>query len=104
MYQRRVDPEVREDFENRARQAGFENGNAMIDALICGKIRIDNRQRAELARFLGHLGKMGSNLNQIAHKLNSGQVIALSSEPDLLDKILHEVRELAAEVRQALHE
>lgn len=102
MYQRRVTPEVREDFEKRARRAGFKNGNEMIDALIYGKIRIENGQRAELARFLGNLGKMGSNLNQIAYKANSGQIRSLTDERKNLIEIREGLEELATEVRRAL--
>lgn len=39
-------------------------------------------QRQEVARLLGELGKVGSNLNQLAHRLNAGQAVGSSSIVD----------------------
>jgi hypothetical protein len=52
-------------------------------------------ERKELARLLGHLGKVGSNLNQLAHAFNSrGRVPALAE--------LNLIRRHVVELRDAL--
>jgi len=52
-------------------------------------------ERKELARLLGHLGKVGSNLNQLAHAYNGrGQMPALAE--------LTAMREQVKELRDAL--
>lgn len=56
-------------------------------------------ERKELARLLGHLGKLGSNLNQLAHAFNSrGRVPALIE----LDRIRGDVREMRDALMAAL--
>jgi hypothetical protein len=52
-------------------------------------------ERKELARLLGHLGKVGSNLNQLAYAFNSrGRVPALAE--------LNLIRRHVVELRDAL--
>ena len=52
-------------------------------------------ERKELARLLGHLGKVGSNLNQLAHAFNSrGRVPGLAE--------LNDIRRHVVELRDAL--
>jgi hypothetical protein len=52
-------------------------------------------ERKELARLLGHLGKVGSNLNQLAYAFNSrGRVPALAE--------LTAMRQQVGELRNAL--
>jgi len=70
---------IRVDFQEAAaiRQKAAENGHS-VAALIRSSLlrmrlphsRIDRR---ELARLLAELGKIGSNVNQIAYHLNSGR-------------------------------
>jgi hypothetical protein len=52
-------------------------------------------ERKELARLLGHLGKVGSNLNQLAHAFNSrGRVPGLAE--------LNDIRSYVRQMRDAL--
>ena len=52
-------------------------------------------ERKELARLLGHLGKVGSNLNQLAHAFNSrGRVPGLAE--------LNDIRSYVGQMRDAL--
>jgi len=52
-------------------------------------------ERAELARLLGHLGKIGSNINQLAHANNGkGRIPALEE--------LKALREQIGQIRDAL--
>jgi hypothetical protein len=56
-------------------------------------------ERKELARLLGHLGKVGSNLNQLAHAYNGlGRVPAL----DELTTMRRQVKELRDALLAAL--
>jgi hypothetical protein len=52
-------------------------------------------ERRELARLLGHLGKVGSNINQLAHAYNG-----IGRVPGLAELVA--VREQIAEMRDAL--
>ena len=52
-------------------------------------------ERKELARLLGHLGKVGSNLNQLAHAFNG-----LGRTPTLAE--LNRICEYVSEMRNAL--
>jgi len=56
-------------------------------------------ERRELARLLGHLGKVGSNINQIAHGFNRDRI--LPGFPELL-AIREDVRELRGALMKAL--
>src|SRR5580704_9061706 len=64
----------RSQIDETARQAGLSIG-AYLRALALGSagpraVRRPPIERKELARLLGHLGKVGSNLNQLAHAFN----------------------------------
>ena len=50
-----------------------------------------------LAKSLGQLGKVGSNLNQIAHAANIGETVCTE-----INQVLDEVRQLAAQIKTAL--
>ncbi len=52
-------------------------------------------ERRELARLLGHLGKVGSNLNQLARAFNRAGRIPSKAE-------LHQAREEIGTIRDAL--
>lgn len=54
---------------------------------------------AQLARLLGQLGKVGSNLNQLTRLANQHQLVP----PPVLELCLREVRELTQAVAEALH-
>lgn len=91
------------DFEDRAEEAGFPDYQSYLTAFILGKVEIDTAQKRDIVRSLGHLGKIGSNLNQIAAAVNSGKLNSL--EPDqikTIDEILDAIEELGEEIREAL--
>ena len=65
----------RSQIDAAATQAGLSVG-AYLRTLALGKagpraVRRPPVERKELARLLGHLGKVGSNINQLAHAFNS---------------------------------
>jgi len=89
------------DFEARARAAGFASGHAYLSAFILGHVDLDVRR--DRIRTLGHLGKVGSNLNQIAKRLNSGEAIALSEhDVEVIEHVLAAVEAVGTELRAAL--
>jgi hypothetical protein len=79
----RCTAEERSKIDETARQAGLSIG-AYLRMLALGKtgpraVRRPPVERKELARLLGHLGKVGSNLNQLAHAFNrNGRVPGLA--------------------------
>ncbi|WP_139257489.1 plasmid mobilization relaxosome protein MobC [Natronohydrobacter thiooxidans] len=103
LLQKRVNDAELAGFIARARKAGFQDHREYHDALISGDVGFDRRQRCDLLRILGELGKQGSNLNQLAHAVNSGRITALSAD-DL--RVIHEARtaveNAAAQIRVQL--
>jgi hypothetical protein len=89
----------RSKIDDAARQAGFSIG-AYLRARALGDagpraVRRPPVERKELARLLGHLGKVGSNLNQLAHAFNSrGRVPGLAE--------LNDIRSHVGQMRDAL--
>jgi uncharacterized protein (DUF1778 family) len=85
--------------DGAAAQAGLSIG-AFLRALALGDagpraVRRPPVERKELARLLGHLGKVGSNINQLAHAFNrSGRVPGLAE--------LSAMRQQVGELRDAL--
>lgn len=95
----RCTEEERAAIKAAADKAGLSVG-AFVRALALGDagpraVRRPPIERRELARLLGHLGKVGSNLNQLAHAFNrKGRTPALAE--------LVTMREQVGELRDAL--
>jgi hypothetical protein len=86
-----------------AARAGLSVG-AYLRSLALGSagpraVRRPPVERKELARLLGHLGKVGSNINQLARSFNTSGV--LPGFPELL-AIRREVSEMRAALMKAL--
>ena len=95
----RCTEEERVAIKAAADQAGLSVG-AFVRALALGDagpraVRRPPVERKELARLLGHLGKVGSNINQLAHAYNSVRRIPGVAE-------LEAVRQQIGEMRDAL--
>jgi len=89
----------RAKIDETATQAGLSIG-AYLRALALGTagpraVRRPPIERKELARLLGHLGKVGSNLNQLAHAFNRDRMA-----PELAE--LTAIRQQVGELRDAL--
>jgi len=89
--------------DEAATKAGLSIG-AYLRALALGSpgpraVRRPPIERKELARLLGHLGKIGSNINQLAHGFNRDRI--LPGFPELL-AIREDVREMRAALIKAL--
>jgi hypothetical protein len=86
-----------------AQRAGLSVG-AFLRALACDGpgLRAARRppiERQELARLLGHIGKLGSNVNQLAYAANAFNDMPSARE---LEQIGAEVREMRDAVMKAL--
>ena len=71
----RLDDKLYTMIANSARNAGITKGEYIRQQLRKGKVVVKQEIIAEvpmLKRVLGELGKIGSNLNQIAHYFNGG--------------------------------
>ncbi len=77
---KRVTPEELADFKERADAAGYSDHRAYLTAFITGKIKPDLAARKFAVLGLGHIGKVGSNLNQIARAANAGRLTGLEPE------------------------
>ena len=85
--------------DENATRAGLSIG-AYLRVLALGTagpraVRRPPVERKELARLLGHLGKVGSNLNQLAHAFNRNGWVPAFAE-------LNAMRQQVGEMRDAL--
>ena len=96
----RLSPAERTTIDDAADRAGLTTGSyarqVLLDAPPPRQVRRPPVERRELARLLGQLGHIGSNLNQIARAANSGDEI------DRMD-LAHEIDALGP-VREAILE
>ncbi len=97
LLQKRLnDPELA-GFVARAHAAGFQDHRDYHAALISGDAGFERRERHDLLRILGELGKQGSNLNQLAYAVNAGRLTAFTAD-DL--RVIEEAR-IAVEAASA---
>jgi hypothetical protein len=98
----RASDEERAEIEANAADAGFTVGSYLRNLAISRPrtraVRRAGGDAALLSRTLGQLGKIGSNINQLAKKANSDGVYA----PPELDHALAELRAAAKAILQAL--
>jgi hypothetical protein len=73
----RLTPEERAQIEAASEAASLTPGsyarNVLLGAPAPRQVRRPPVERRELARLLGELGKIGSNLNQLAKESNQGE-------------------------------
>lgn len=91
----RLTPEERASIDAAAERAGKMTGSYVRERLLDGplprQVRRPPVEKRELARMLGELGKIGSNLNQLAKSANQG-LIVYTGEIDAALAGLGEVR------------
>jgi hypothetical protein len=72
----RLSPEEREALDAASERAGLMNGSyvrqVLFGAAMPRQVRRPPIEKKELGRLLGELGRVGNNLNQIAHATNAG--------------------------------
>jgi len=92
----RLTPEERAAIDDKADRAGLETGSYAREVLLGApaprQVRRPPVERKELARLLGEVGKIGSNLNQLARAANSG-VLVYTGEIDTALGGLRDVRD-----------
>ena len=90
-------------FQSRARAEGFESGQEFLNALILGDTEVRNIQRRDLTVILGHIGKLGSNINQIARRLNSGKINKISvDDMNIITEIPSQLESFGRAIRDTL--
>jgi len=98
----RASDDERAEIEANAARVGFTVGSYIRNlAILNPRTRAVRRAGADaalLSQTLGQLGKIGSNINQIAKKANSDGVYA----PPELEHVLAELRAAAKAILQAL--
>ena len=77
----RLNNEERAELERRADNAGLSIGgyckSVIFDTKPPRRSRRPPVDKVELARLLGEIGRLGNNLNQIAHRLNMESTVEL---------------------------
>jgi hypothetical protein len=100
---KRVTDEEFSMFQKRATEAGFALCQDFLSAFISGDTRLHAATRKDTIRLLGELGKLGSNVNQIARALNQGRANSLDPEAmQTLEETRSLIEALGEEIREAL--
>ncbi|MDE4063043.1 MAG: hypothetical protein P1U91_15715 [Pseudophaeobacter sp. bin_em_oilr2.035] len=103
LLQKRVDDDELDDFINRARKAGFQDHRDYHAAFVFGEAELDRRERHDLLRIKGELGKQGSNLNQLTYAVNAGRLTVMSADDmRIIHATLAAVEQASAELRALL--
>ena len=92
------------EIESRAERAGL-SVSGYLRAVVFGKDTPQPRaarrppvEKETLVRLLAELGKVGSNVNQIAHAMNAGKI----TDHPALALLAVEVREIRRQLKNAL--
>ena len=103
LLQQRVDDEELAGFIARALEAGFQDHRDYHAAFVFGEAELERRERHDLLRIKGELGKQGSTLNQLAYAANAGRLTVFSAD-DM--RVIHDaiaaVEKASAEIRALL--
>lgn len=98
----RVLPEERALFEDRCQNSGLSKADYFrmkcLEEKPLRKRKAPNVQTEILLKTLGQIGKVGSNLNQIAKDVNMGY-LPINNE---LEIALNELKELRSKIRNAI--
>jgi hypothetical protein len=90
-------------FQKRAVEAGFALCQDYLSSFISGDTRLQAANRKHMIKLLGELGKLGSNVNQIARALNQGRTNCLNSAAlQTLEATRSLIEQLGKEIREAL--
>lgn len=100
----RVDPAEYDRIKTEADRGGVTVGTFARDVLIGAhaprRVRRPPAEKAELVRILGELGKIGSNVNQLAAKANVGVLRVL--DPIALAQLQDDLDEMRDDLMRAL--
>lgn len=100
----RVDLVEYDRIQNEADRGGVTVGTFARDVLIGAqaerRVRRPPAEKAELVRILGQLGKIGSNVNQLAAKANAGLLRVL--DPMAIAQLQDDLDEMRDDLMRAL--
>jgi hypothetical protein len=103
VLQKRLNVRELAEFVARAHAAGFQDHRDYHAALITGLTGLERRERHDLLRIHGELGKQGSNLNQLTLAVNAGRLTALTAEDlRVIEQARIAVQTAAAQIRGLL--
>ena len=103
LLQKRLNDRELTEFIARAREAGFQDHRDYHAAFVFGEADLDRRERHDLLRIKGELGKQGSNLNQLTYAVNAGRLIVMSADDmRIIHATLAAVEQASAELRALL--
>ncbi|MDQ0314886.1 plasmid mobilization protein [Amorphus orientalis] len=104
LLQVRLAAEELAEVRERADRAGLTPASyvrqTVLDGPLPRQVPRPPASRVELAQLLGHVGKLGSNVNQLARAVNRGQVATL--DPMRLAEIQDELEEIRTALMVAL--
>jgi hypothetical protein len=96
----RFSPEEADTVQQISRAHGQSVAALVRSSLLHIRTRESRLDGLAVSRLLGQLGKIGSNINQIAHHLNSG--LPGDRVTDSLEMALRDLMELRTPILQAL--
>lgn len=100
---KRITHEELQEFQIRAAEAGFEHHQDYLSSFIGGDIQLNAARRKGAIAALGQLGKIGSNINQIARAANAGRIRHLDAEAGAsLERAIKKIEQYARDIREAL--
>ena len=98
----RLTKEEKEAFEKRCAESGQSQADYFRQVCLSSKPlrkrKSPHPNAALLLKYLGHLGKIGSNINQIARETNGGH-LPYSQKVDAMRKDISHIRSI---IREAL--
>ncbi len=102
----RLTPEEEQILLSRATERGLSMSDFLRSTALASRPRTTraNPERAALIRGLAELGKLGSNVNQIARAINRQQAAddRMGVAPELIENTLHGVQTLSAHLLKHL--
>lgn len=100
---KRMTREELQEFQIRAAESGFERHQDYLTAFVRGDIRLRAASRNDAIKALGLLGKIGSNINQIAKAANEGRIKHLDTRAaDTLADAIRQIERIGRDIREAL--
>lgn len=98
----RLTPEERASFESRCQASGFSKSDYFrkkcLDEAPLRKRKALPVDVELLTRYLGQVGRIGNNINQVAKSMNQGFL----PSADELNETVQDIKELRAVIRKAL--
>ena len=88
------------NFRKAAKAKGFDSHQAYLSAFLRGHIELQRQEQVRLTRFVGHLGRIGNNINQIARAANSGKLKLTTTDAQTLADMRAVLEEISTQIRR----